>query len=78
VVIMRNDECIIRILSKNGRLYQTYRREKGGWIQIRPNGTVRPCTAEQLLSHLLPPLAGVSPSTVKVERNASLGTKQTD
>jgi hypothetical protein len=75
---MRNDECVIKILNKSGRLYQTYLREKGGWVQIRSNGTVRPCTAEQLLSHLLPPLAGVSPSTVKVERNALPSAKQTD
>jgi len=75
---MRNDECVIRIMSKHGRLYQTYRKEKGGWVQTRPNGTVRPCTAEQLLSHMLPPLAGVSPSMVKVERNAPSRRKQTD
>jgi hypothetical protein len=64
---MKNDECIIKIIGKNGRLYQTYRREKDGWIQISTKGTVRSCTAEQLLSHMLPPLAGLSPSMVKVE-----------
>ena len=69
MVFMRNDECVIKIVSRHGRLYQTYRKEKGGWVQIRSNGAVSPCTAEQLLSHMLPPLAGVSPSMVKVERN---------
>ena len=72
VVSMKNDECVIKIMSKRGSLLQTYRREKDGWIQISPNGTVRPCTAEQLLSHILPPLASVSQSKVKVERNVRL------
>ena len=69
---MKNDECVIKIMSKRGRVYQTYRREKDGWIQISSNGTVRSCTAEQLLSHILPPLAGVGESKVKVERNIRL------
>ncbi len=64
---MRNDECVIKIVGKGGRLYQTYRREKGGWVQVSSKGTIRPCTAEQLLSHILPPLASVSPSEVRVE-----------
>lgn len=72
---MRNDECIIKILGKNGRLFQTYRREKEGWVQTSSNGAVRPCTPEQLLSHMLPPLAGISPSIVKVERIPLRGTK---
>jgi hypothetical protein len=41
---------------------------KDGWIQTSRNGTVRPCSAEQLLSHILPPLAGISSSQVKVEK----------
>ena len=64
---MRNDECVIHITNKRGEILQTYRREKNGWIQASRNGTVRHCTAEQLLSHVLPPLAGVSPARVKVE-----------
>ena len=72
MVLMKNDECTIKIISKHGYLYQTYRREKDGWIQISSKGIVRPCTAEQLLSHILPPLAGVSQSKVKVERNVRL------
>jgi hypothetical protein len=65
---MRNSECTIYIMSKH-RWIQKYRKEKKGWIQISLNGKVRPCTAEQLLSHILPPLAGIKGSslTVKVE-----------
>lgn len=68
MVLMKNDECVIRIVGKHGRLFQTYRREKDGWIQISSNGKVGRLTAEQLLSHILPPLAGVSQSRVRVER----------
>ncbi len=68
---MRNDECIIEFLYK-GKVMQSFQRDKNGWFQTSSRGTVRRCTAEQVLSHLLPPLAGVSKATVKVER-ISLG-----
>ena len=53
---MKNTECTIYITTKRG-FEQRYRRTKNGWTQTGPNGVVRPMTAEQLLSHLLPPLA---------------------
>ena len=53
---MKNDECTIYIVTKNGSK-QSFRKEKGGWIQISSRGIVRNCTAEQVLSHILPPLA---------------------
>jgi hypothetical protein len=65
---MRNDECIIKFLNKEGRVLQSFQRDKEGWFQISSKGIVRRCTAEQTLSHLLPPLAGVSTAIVKVER----------
>ncbi len=68
---MRNDECIIKFLNKHGRVMQSFQRDKDGWFQISSKGIVRRCTAEQTLSHLLPPLAGVSPAIVKVEKIAS-------
>jgi hypothetical protein len=69
---MKNSECIIKIISRYGHPLQTYRKEKDSWSQISSNGTIRPCTAEQLLSHILPPLAGLSQNKVKVERNIHL------
>jgi len=45
---MFKDRCINR-----------FGKEKEGWFLTNSNGTVRPCTAEQLLSHLLPALAGI-------------------
>ena len=65
---MRNDECIIKFLNKDGRVLQSFQRDKDGWFETSSKGIVRRCTAEQTLSHLLPPLAGVSRANVKVER----------
>jgi hypothetical protein len=65
---MRNNECIIKFLNKEGRVMQSFQRDKEGWFQTSSKGIIRRCTAEQTLSHLLPPLAGVSSAVVKVER----------
>lgn len=64
---MRNRECIIKFLYK-GKVMQSFQRDKDGWSQTSSKGIVRRCTAEQTLSHMLPPLAGVSKAIVKVER----------
>jgi hypothetical protein len=65
---VRNDECIIEFLNRDGKVVQSFRKDKDGWYETSSKGTVRRCTAEQVLSHLLPPLAGVSRANVKVER----------
>ena len=65
---MRNNECIIRFLNREGKVLQSFQRDNEGWYQTSSKGIVRRCTAEQTLSHLLPPLAGVSKAIVKVER----------
>jgi len=65
---MRTHHTILKILeehrvynyiaSNDGKIYQSYRKADHGWMQTTiSNGTVRACTAEQLLSHILPPLA---------------------
>jgi len=56
------------------RWLQKFRKETDGWKMTSRNGTVRPCTAEQFISHLLPPLAGIKgPNvTVKVEAHAQI------
>jgi len=68
---MKNSECTIYIMFKDKWL-QKFRKEEDGWIEYSYNGTVRQCTAEQFISHILPPLAGIKgPSvTVKVEPDA--------
>ena len=62
---MKNDECTIYIITKNGSK-QSFRKVKGSWIQTSSKGIVRRCTAEQVLSHILPPLV-FGHVTLKVE-----------
>jgi len=63
---MKNTECTIYITTKHGWT-QSYRKGKNGWTQTSPNGIVRPLSAEQLLSHILPPLAAIGHLSVRVE-----------
>jgi len=65
---VKNAECTIYIATRRGRTW-TYRRDKDGWTQTGPTGRIHRMTAEQLLSHILPPLAGRSPATVRVKPN---------
>ena len=50
---MKNSECVINFTTKNGSV-QSFRKEKNGWIQTSSKGIERTCTAEQVLSHILP------------------------
>jgi hypothetical protein len=63
---VRNSECSIYITTRHGRAWK-YRRDKDGWTQTGPTGKVRPLSAEQLLSHILPPLAAGTRSHVRVQ-----------
>jgi len=65
---MKNSECTIYIMFKD-RWLQKFRKENEGWMLTSSKGTVYPCTAEQMVSHLLPALAGIKGLnvTVKVE-----------
>ena len=53
---MKNDECTIYFMRK-GKVMQSFRKDKDGWKETSCRGIVRPCTAEQFISHLLPALA---------------------
>jgi hypothetical protein len=65
---MKNTDYIVYISTKPSLIW-TYRKEKNNWTQTTPAGKVRNLSAEQLLSHLLPPLAKDQPGiTVKVKR----------
>ena len=61
---MKNTGCTVYISSKSGWT-QKYSKGKDGWEQTT-NGVVRKMTAEQLLSHLLPPLVAGSRLSVRV------------
>jgi hypothetical protein len=63
-----NTDYVIHIATKRGRTW-SYRKEDNGWSQTASTGIVRQCSGDQLLSHLLPPLAGDQPGlSVTVER----------
>jgi hypothetical protein len=53
---MKNADYVIYIKTGKGRAWK-YSKDTEGWTQAAPSGKVRRMSAEQLLSHLLPPLA---------------------
>ena len=65
---MKNDECTIYIITKNGSK-QSFRKDNDGWMQTSSRGIIRRCTAEQVFSHLLPPLA-FGHANLKVKPNS--------
>ena len=63
---LTNDSYFILIGTKN--FTERYYRDKTGWLKVSTRGRKFRMTAEQLLNHLLPALAGLKPNlTVKVE-----------
>ena len=66
MISMKNSECTIYIMLKDKWL-QKFRKETDGWKEYSRNGTVRSCTAEQFISHILPPLAGIKGSNVTIK-----------
>lgn len=66
----RNSEYIIYIVTKTGREHAWKHYKEGDhWLRTCPDGQVHTMTAEQLLSHLLPVLAGDQPTAqIVVER----------
>jgi hypothetical protein len=63
-----NTDYVIYISTKRGKTWR-YVKEDDGWTQTAPTGHVRRLSAEQLLSHLLPPLSGdQSNLSVRVKR----------
>ena len=62
---------VVGVLILKGAIELTieFRKEKEDWTLTSSNGTVRSCSAEQLLSHMLPVLAGIKGGhfNVKVE-----------
>lgn len=66
IVKLTNDSYVITMGTKN--FTETYYKNKDGWVKISAKGNTFHMSAEQLLNHLLPALAGVKPGlVVKVE-----------
>ena len=63
---LTNDTYVILISS--GTWTERYYRDKAGWLKVSARGRKFRATAEQVLNHLLPALAGIKPNlTMKVE-----------
>jgi hypothetical protein len=63
---LTNDSYTILIGTKN--FTERYYRDKAGWLKESARGRKFRATAEQVLNHVLPALAGVKPNiTITVE-----------
>lgn len=59
---LTNDSYVILIGTKN--FTERYYRDKTGWMKISARGRKLRMTAEQVLNHVLPAIAGVKPKLV--------------
>ena len=63
---LTNDSYVIVIGTKH--FTERYYRDKTGWLKVSARGRKFRATAEQVLNHVLPAVAGIKPSvTIKVE-----------
>ena len=65
---LTNDSYVILIGTKN--FIERYYRDKTGWVKVSARGRTIRMTAEQVLNHVLPALAGIKPNvTIEVEHH---------
>ena len=63
---LTNNSYTISIGTKN--FTERYYRDKAGWLKVSARGRTFRMTAEQILNHVLPAVAGVKPNlTIKGE-----------
>jgi hypothetical protein len=74
---LTNNNYTILIVTKN--FTERYYRDKAGWLKISASRRSFRMTAEQVLNHVLPAVAGIKPNlTIKVEhRDANVCTDLT-
>ena len=74
---LTNDTYLIRLSGKTWT--ERYYRDKKGWVKVSARHRKFRATAEQVLNHLLPALAGLKPNLeVKVkQRTASPKSRKT-
>jgi hypothetical protein len=69
---LTNDSYLILMGTKN--FTERYYRDESGWVKVSARGRRFRMTAEQVLNHLLPALAGLKPNlSVKVEHHDAPG-----
>ena len=72
---LTNDSYTVFIGTKTWT--ERYYRDKAGWLKVSARGRKFRATAEQVLNHVLPALAGIKPNlTVKVEHHAPLSSNE--
>ena len=65
---LTNESYVILIHGKH--FTERYYRDKAGWVKVSARGRTFRATAEQVLNHLLPALAGIKPNvSVTVEHH---------
>jgi hypothetical protein len=63
---LTNETYLIKIRSKNSTEF--YYKDEDGWCKVSMRGRRFKATAEQILNHVLPAIAGVKPNvTIEVE-----------
>ena len=68
---LKNDSYTIYIGTKN--FTEKYFKDKTGWLKVSAIGREFRMTAEQVLNHLLPAIAGVKPNVVlKVKHHETI------
>ncbi|TML79172.1 MAG: hypothetical protein E6G04_06495 [Actinobacteria bacterium] len=67
---LTNESYVIFIGTKN--FVERYYREEKGWVKVSARGRTFRATAEQVLNHVMPAIAGIKPNvTIRVERQDS-------
>ncbi len=65
---LKNESYVISIGTKN--FTERYYRNTTGWVKVSARGRKFRMTAEQVLNHVLPAVAGIKPNVViKVEHH---------
>ncbi len=63
---LKNESYLISMGTK--KFTEKYYKDEKGWVKISAKGNLFRMTAEQVLNHLLPAIAGVKPNIIlKVE-----------
>ena len=66
---LTNDSYLILISTRN--FTERYQRDKKGWLKVSSRGRTFRMTAEQVLNHVLPAVAGIKPNlTITVEHRS--------
>ena len=65
---LTNDSYLILIGNRN--FTERYYRDQTGWLKVSSRGRIFRMTAEQVLNHVLPAVAGIKRNvTIKVEHH---------